>query len=189
VYEAELGALQDERAPRGDRDNRTDEIVDYSKGGYTAPGLAPPVQWRQPAHLDRVTKVQREHAEQVAASTMTSWDEVANRAPDSRMVTFPAPSLGPEPGIRGGRERPHGAEVNAAAGGNLYRPAPMSAVQMRATQPGRFGPNVREPVQATSAHFESNVPNLVRQEEVQAEQVRQASENLRTQAGYASWRR
>jgi hypothetical protein len=205
VYEAELGALQDERAPRGDGDERRDaaKVVDYSQGGAWAPRLAPPSSNRQNPRHDHVTRVRMDHAAESGRedSDMMSWTDLqaARERFRTQSVYFPAPDMTPPPDPLGrstrrsrgpySRNEAPPLDFPAVEGMAVVRSPASGQRAIQAHVEGRFGPNVEPPVTIHSGMLDSSAPHLAAREAVQIVQERTASEHMRTQAGYDSMRR
>ena len=180
-------AVRDRVADRYDGDDEVpvpEVLVDYSGGGAHRPTGRQPA--RNNARHDTARRVAMDYQAQHAGDPdMRSWDELSVRQPDNR-VTFPAPSFGPEPGFRGGRETP--PITDWASAGQLYRPSHAAAQRMvQGHASDRFGGRVQYPAPIHSSQVSSSVPYVEQRERVQAEETRRASDHIRSMV--AGWRR
>lgn len=185
-------AVRDRMADRYDGDDEVpvpEVVVDYSGGGAHRPTGRQPA--RNNVRHDTARRVAMDYqARQIQEAEMadqSSWDRVMGRhTADDRSTLFPAPSLGPERGFRGGRETPAVTDFHAA--GMAYRPSPAAGQRMAAAQAhDRWGGRVSPGPPIHSSQISSAVPYVEQRERVQVEQERQASEHIRSMA--AGWRR
>jgi hypothetical protein len=177
---------------RGAADYEPAEVPEFGGDGRSKPPTPDdrPRPWRQPPHLDHNTRVRMQKANSAEAD-MSSWANLQATRNSGRYVTFNAPSPEPAPDPWGrSTRRSRGHFSGKDRGGDEIPIVRSSGAGERAVaqQQVRFGGRV-EIRQAQAGMLCAPPPTMVQAEQRVAEQHRQASEHVRTQAGYNAWSR
>jgi hypothetical protein len=192
LYAAELAGLQGEHVPPGAY-SEAGAVVDYSRGGFSAPGMAPPVAYRPNPRHDSVQRArldQQQNSGDGEADQMTWNSSLEAVRASGRFVNFPTPDMTPAPDPLGrsvprdrglyGRDGSPGQLLSAAAGGVQYVRAPAAPAQMQVRKQGkRFGDNVREPIQVVSGHLVAPPQSMLNAEARVTQQDRSEADHLR----------
>lgn len=167
------------------------EVVDYSRGD-PLPGMRPVAHYRSSPRHDHARRVQEDHARQMADAEpdQLDWSQLQDARANDRRAAFP-PGAG-SPALDGGfRGRGEAPEITDwATAGQLYRPSPAAGQRLASAQAhDRWGGRVQPAPPVAQGQLHSAVPYVQERERAVVVQEKAASDFMRQQAGYGSWRR